>query len=118
MLKNWLNVVRDLPMEDDAATLEELAQRLAKENMTAPAILFFETMKPVGFITGQAAIVSTPLLGSFISPMRLEKYADLLADRAFVERLITRIEELDAQKTGETTPVVENNNPESPAKKR
>ena len=109
MLNNWLKVVRDLPVEDENATLEELAQRLVKEKMTAPAILFFETMKPIGFITGQAAIASTPLLGSFISPMRLEKYADLLGNRAFVERLICRIEELEAQKTGETTVDVEEN---------
>jgi len=108
-LNNWLKVVRDLPVDDENATLEELAQRLVKEKMTAPAILFFETMKPIGFITGQAAIASTPLFGSFISPMRLEKYADLLANRAFVERLIIRIEELEAQKTGETTVDVEEN---------
>lgn len=114
MLNNWLNIVRDLPVEDDNATLEELAQRLVKEEMAAPAILFFETMKPIGFITGQAAIATTPLLGSFISPMRLEKYADLLADRAFVERLIARIEELEAIKTGETVADVEEERTVSP----
>ena len=38
-----------------------------------------------------------PFVGGFIEPMRLEKYASLLGNRDFIERLIRRIEELEAE---------------------
>ena len=89
---------QDLPVEDEDAALEELAQRIVNEGMGAAAIVFLESAKPFGFIAGQTAIAATPLLGSFIEPMRLERYANLLSNRDFLERLIRRIEELEDQK--------------------
>lgn len=94
------DLIRDVSLEDKEAALEEIAQRVVREGMAAPAIVFLETAKPISFMTGQAAIVATPLLGGFIEPMRLERYADLFSDREFIERLIRRIEELEAERAG------------------
>jgi hypothetical protein len=94
------DIFRDLPLEDADAALEEIAQRVVREGMGAPMIVFLESSKPLGFIGGQAAIVATPLLGGFIEPMRLERYASLFGNRDFIERLIQRIEELEGERAG------------------
>jgi len=101
MLKNWRDLLKEMPVDDEDAALEEIAQRVVKDGMGAAAIVFLETSKPISFITGQAAIAATPILGGFIEPMRLEKYATLLSNRDFIERLIQRIEELEDERAGE-----------------
>ena len=102
MLRSWQKLVKDLPLENEDAALEELARRIVREKMGTAAIAFLESSKPVSFLAGQAAIFATPLLGGFIEPMRLERYAELFGKRDFIERLIRRIEELDATPAGET----------------
>lgn len=100
-LGRWLH---DLPVEDEDAALEEIAQRVVREGMGAAAIVFLESSKPISFLTGQAALVATPLLGSFIEPLRLERYADLFSRRDFIERLIRRIEELESARGRKPAP--------------
>jgi len=101
MFRNFRDLLHNVNIDDEEAALEEIAQRVVREGMGSAAIAFFESVKPIGFITGQAAIAATPLLGAFIEPMRLERYADLLGNRDFVERLIQRIETLEAEQAGE-----------------
>ncbi len=100
-LGRWLH---DLPVEDEDAALEEIAQRVVREGMGAAAIVFLESSKPISFLGGQAALVATPLLGSFIDPLRLERYADLFSRRDFIERLIQRIEELESERGRKSAP--------------
>lgn len=94
-MRDWL---RNLPVEDENAALEEIAQRIIRAGLGAAAIVFLESAKPFGFIAGQTAIAATPLLGGFIEPLRLERYAGLFGNRDFIERLIRRIEELEDRK--------------------
>lgn len=110
MFNRLQNIMANIPIEDEDATLEEIAQRIVREGMGAAAIVFFESAKPISFITGQAAIFATPLLGGFIEPMRLERYATLFSDRDFLERLIRRIEELEAERAGAKTRKEESSN--------
>ncbi len=100
MLKKWREMLQNMPVEDEEAALEEIAQRVVKDGMGSAAIVFLETSKPISFITGQAALAATPILGGFIEPMRLEKYTTLLTNRRFIERLIQRIEELEDEQAG------------------
>lgn len=100
MLRNLRDLFRNLSTENEDEALEEIAQRVVREGMGTAAILFLESSKPMGFLAGQAAIAATPLLGGFIEPMRLEGYASLLGNRDSVERLIRRIEELEADRAG------------------
>jgi hypothetical protein len=102
MFGSFRDMFRNLPMDDEEAAIEQIAGRVVSERMTSAAILFLETMKPVSFLGGQAAIAATPLLGGFLEPMKLERYSDMLGNREFVERLVRRIEELEAERAGET----------------
>jgi hypothetical protein len=103
MLGNLRDFMNHVPIDDADKALELLAQHIVRERVAVAAILFFETMKPLGFLTGQTAIAATPILGSFIEPLRLERYATLLGDRAFVERLIQRIEALESDRLAAKT---------------
>ena len=100
MFRMMRDLLVNLPVEDEDAAVEEAAQKIVREGMAAAAILFLETSKPLGFLAGQTTIMATPLLGGFIEPMRLEKYAGLMGNRTFIERLIQRIEELEAERAG------------------
>jgi len=86
---------------DEGEIIDEVARRVVREGMGAAAIVFLESSKPVSFLGGQAALAATPVLGGFIEPARLERYADLFSSRAFIERLIQRIEELEEEREGE-----------------
>jgi len=88
---------QSVPLEDEDTAVEEIAQRVVREGMGAAAIMFLETSKPFSFMAGQAAIFATPIIGGFIEPLRLERYVDLFSRRDFVERVIRRIEELEAE---------------------
>ena len=98
MFGNFRDLLRTVNLDDEEAALEEIAHRVVNEGMGAAAIMFLESSRPVSFIAGQAAIAATPLIGGFIEPMRLEKYATLFGNRAFVDRLIARIEELENER--------------------
>lgn len=100
MMRQLRDLLMQVPLDDEDTAIEEIAQRLVNEGMGTAAILFFETSKPISFLGGQAALIATPLLGGFIEPARLERYSDLMSNRAFIERLIRRIEDLEAERTG------------------
>lgn len=98
MLGDWRRLLQETPLEDEDAAIEALARHVVREGMSAAVIVMLESSKPISFLTGQAAILATPLVGGFINPARLERYAELFGDRRFIERLIRRIDELEAEK--------------------
>jgi hypothetical protein len=100
-MRTWWTMFQQLPLDDEEAALEEIAQRVVREGLGSAFIVLLESAKPMGFLTGQAAIAVTPLLGGFIDPLRLERFAAFLSDRHFLERLIRRIEELESGRGGE-----------------
>jgi hypothetical protein len=100
MFRSFRELICDVPLEDEDTAIEEIAQRAVRDGMGTAAIVFLESAKPISFLTGQAAIAATPFLGGFIEPMRVERYADLFSNRDFIERLIQRIEELEAERAG------------------
>lgn len=104
MIRKWLEMLRNVSMDDEDAAVEDIAQHVVKEGMSTAAILFLETSKPVSFLAGQAALIATPFVGGFLDPMRMERYSDLFSDRRFIERLIQRIEELEAERAGKHAP--------------
>lgn len=106
-MRKWRELFQRIsPTEPDTA-LEEIAQQVVRDRMSTAAIAFLESVKPMTFLAGQSAILATPILGGFIEPMKLEKYADLFSDRDFIERLIIRIEELEAEQAGARKPKAE-----------
>jgi hypothetical protein len=104
MLGQLRDIVRNLPVENPDAALEQIARRVVQEKLAPAAIVMLESARPVSFIASQAVIMTTPFVGGFIEPLHLERYATLFGDRAFIERLISRIEELESERTDPAGP--------------
>jgi hypothetical protein len=69
-----------------------LAGWIAARGLESPAILFFETCKPLAPLGSQALLVLQPLLGG-----ALNEWADLLEDPAAIDQILDRLEPRDAE---------------------
>lgn len=76
----------------DEALFEKLARFVAKKKMTAPAILFLESTKPLNFIGSQFLVVLGPLVKVFFNIAEYDRIVELMEKRENVERLICAIE--------------------------
>lgn len=82
-------------MITDASTepiLERLARRAADLGITAPAILFLETAKPLAYFGAQFLWAAQPFLSALFPADDLRDAARLLENPAAVEALIARLE--------------------------
>jgi hypothetical protein len=79
--------------------LDDLTRRIEKMGMTAPAILFLETYKPLAFLGAQLLWFAQPFLSLGFKEANLRDLALLIEDRAGVEELLDRLEALQTDKT-------------------
>lgn len=107
MIRALIDLIKNVPLEDEEIAVEQIAQRMVEQGMGTATILFLETSKPIGFIAGQAALAASPFIGGFIPPQRIERYSELFSDRAFIERIIVRVEELESERAGKSRASVE-----------
>jgi len=100
------------PDDDTSATPEEqelldrVAKLIVRKGLTIPAIMFFETVKPLNWISSQGMIVAEPFVWG-ISPvlnamfgLKHEdylKFQRLLEKRHNMENLLLTIEKFDAE---------------------
>ncbi len=89
-----------LPDAERDALIEMLAQKVHGRGLHAPAILFLEMHRPIAFLTGQSLVLGSGFLAPLFGPQNVQKYSKLLEDRANIERLVQRIEELQEEKPG------------------
>jgi hypothetical protein len=76
--------------------LVRLAESIVSKGLGTPAILFFESTRPLGFVASQAVRVAEPLLGLFFRPASVDAVAAAMEDRDGIERLLKEIERLQA----------------------
>ena len=79
------------------ALIEKLARAIVARRLEAPAALFLELNRPLGFIFSQAAFFARPFLGFFLRAADIEAAAEVLDDPQALDQLINRIGELSAQ---------------------
>ena len=94
-------VLEDIPEAEQHVLLEKLAQWIVHRNLTAPAILFLETGKPLTFLGSQLLIAFSPFVQAFFRGDRYHKIALILEKDENVELLIQLIEKSEGGK-GET----------------
>jgi len=87
---------RDIELRD--RVIERVAQIIVRRRLETPAVLFFESNRPLAFLAGQAMLLTLPLLGSFIPPADLEALSHILGSEESLDLLIQRIETLAAQR--------------------
>jgi hypothetical protein len=84
--------------------IESIARRVVARGLEAPAALFMELHKPLAFLMGQAALAAVPFLGLFFAPEEIERGVRLLGSPEAVEQLITRIEQMSAERACTAAP--------------
>ncbi len=78
--------------DSDTALIRKLADYVVRRNMSVPAIMFLESVRPLNFISSQAMIFFKPILSRFFSRDEYDKIAIILEKREVVDLLINEIE--------------------------
>ncbi|MEW5701329.1 MAG: hypothetical protein AB1792_03775 [Candidatus Zixiibacteriota bacterium] len=82
--------------EQEAAILARLASKVVEWKMTVPAILFLESVKPLNYIGAQAMVFFEPFVQTLFNFKDYDTFREMMEKRENVERLLQKIEELDA----------------------
>ena len=89
---------------EDEALLDRVAHYIAARQMTVPAVLFLESMRPLNFIGSQVMVFLQPILASFFSAQDYGRLADILEKRQSADVLIRKIEQaIPEQHSGQAT---------------
>lgn len=91
-----LGVQLDGPLSEDErnALVDRIARHIVARRLETPAVFLLETHKPLSFVASQAVLVAMPFLAPLVEVQKTAEFSRLLSDRANVELLISRIEEL------------------------
>jgi hypothetical protein len=85
------------PLSSEEATLlEKVADVIVRRDMTAPALLFLESLGPLTFLGSQVGHGMRPFLELFCDATEMERLATLLERRDSIDQLIVLIQERTA----------------------
>ena len=88
---------RQAQEERQAQVLDKLARAIVARRLEAPAVLFIELNRPLGFLFSQATFFARPFLSVFLPVADVEAAAEALDDPRALDRLLDRIGALSAQ---------------------
>lgn len=87
--------------EADPARSEELMARIARavveREMTVPAIMLLESVKPLSFLGNQLLIFLDPIVSLVVTSRDYYAFVRMLDDRENLEKLLVAIEEENAR---------------------
>ncbi|MFQ6092982.1 MAG: hypothetical protein ACE5OR_09925 [bacterium] len=84
----------------EAALLDKIARRIVDRGLSAPAVIFLESTKPLNFLGCQALNFLEPLVQSMFSIKNYNEFIRLMERRSNIEELILRIERLEEESRG------------------
>jgi len=87
------------PLPEHKEVMDRFARKIIDWRMTAPAILFIESAKPLSFLGNQALIFFQPMVQSIFNFKTYDEVAEILEDRDNLEYLLSSIERLEAERT-------------------
>lgn len=88
---------------EDRALLTRVAVFVVRRRMTAPAILFLESVRPLNFIGSQTMLFLAPFVKAFLNMREYEQIQQILENRESISAFVDLLEEeeerfLDAEK--------------------
>lgn len=83
--------------EDYTEFMESIAREIVQRQLTVPAIIFLETIKPLTFLGNQLLIFANPVVSLVVSTGNYYKFVRMIEDRENVEKLTVAIEEENAR---------------------
>jgi len=78
--------------------VERITHYVARWGLVTPAITFLEANKPLSFVGSQALFMLQPITDFFVARELSTDLATLLGDRDRLEKLIARLETVEATK--------------------
>jgi hypothetical protein len=87
------------PLAEHKEVMDRFAQKIIDWRMTAPAILFLESAKPLSFLGNQALVFFQPMVQSIFNFKTYDEVVEILEDRDNLEYLLSKIEELEAERS-------------------
>jgi len=81
----------------EAELMRRLAAKVVEWQMTVPAILFLESVKPLNYIGAQAMVFFEPIVQTVFNLKDYDTLRIMMEKRENVELLLLKIEELDAE---------------------
>ena len=86
------------PLPEHREIMDRFAARVVEWRMTAPAILFLESAKPLSFLGNQALIFFQPIVQSIFNFKTYDEFIEILEERENIEYLLLKIEELESER--------------------
>lgn len=88
--------------EEETVLLNKVADAVVRKRLTAPAVMFLESVRPLNFLGSQVMVFLQPIVALAISTKDMELLARILERRKSIPFLIELIEkkEEDAKKNG------------------
>jgi hypothetical protein len=77
--------------------LEKIANQIVKRKLTTPAIMFFESVKPLSFIGSQGMVFLQPFVQAFLNRREYDEITLMMEERENVEKLLCEIERQEAE---------------------
>lgn len=97
------------PSAEDLALLQRLADGIVRRKLTAPAIMFLESVRPLNFIGSQVMVFFDSIINCVIETKNIERMATILERRNSVSLLIDMIEKSEtARKEGRKAETLDN----------
>ena len=90
--------MREPGLELGEKQMDDLYCRIRRWRLTLPALLFLEIARPFSFLASQGLLLCQPLLGFLVDESSIANYAELLADRESLDRLVGRLEDREPVK--------------------
>ena len=85
------------PLPEHREIMDRFARKVVDWRMTAPAILFLESAKPLSFLGNQALIFFQPMVQSIFNFKTYDEMVEILEDRDNIEYLLSAIERLESE---------------------
>jgi hypothetical protein len=82
--------------DEELAVLEKLAKKVVEWQMTTPAIIFLESVKPMNYIGSQALVFFEPIVQSIFNFKDYDTFRQALEKRESIEIMLQMIEKHDA----------------------
>ena len=105
-----LRVDLETPLTPDQRQeiVDSVARKVVGRRLETPALLLLEMNKPLSFIASQALLCAMPLVGPIVGAERIAGLSKLLNDRENIDALMSRIEELAAERDARHSRPAEN----------
>lgn len=98
-----IDINTPLTNEQQNEVIDSIAAKIVGRRLETPAVLFLDMHKPLSFIASQSMLAAMPFLAPIFGAQSIADLSKVLKDRDNIEVLITRIEEMSAAKSNNSS---------------